>query len=218
MLRAQDKFTLAQLKAELSQENPAFVTRLVRELEREGHLRAGEDETFSWASARGEFPAQAWLERKVYAPQLPQTPVADRPRERLLAQSAPALRTAELLAILIRSGRTRESALQAGEKLAARFADQLDRLPEAGRGELKGIAASVGETAYCQIMAGIEVLNADNRNARLTPVTRLVSVAIDKGSEISESRPAPASRKSTPGHLGRPFTIHEIDHFVGKQD
>jgi DNA repair protein RadC len=93
----------------------------------------------------------------VYAPQLAQTPPADRPRERLLSQGTAALRTAELLAILIRSGRTGESALQAGEKIAARYGDQLDLLPEAGRGELKALAAAVGETAYCQIMAGIEL-------------------------------------------------------------
>jgi DNA repair protein RadC len=67
------------------------------------------------------------------------------------------LRTAELLAILIRSGRTGESALQAGEKLAARYSGQLDRLLEAGRAELKEVTAAVGETAYCQIMAGIEL-------------------------------------------------------------
>jgi DNA repair protein RadC len=58
---------------------------------------------------------------------------------------------------LIRSGRTGESALQAGEKIAARYAERMDRLTEAGRGELKAITASVGETAYCQIMAAIEL-------------------------------------------------------------
>src|SRR5207244_5544910 len=115
------------------------VTRLVRELKREGHLRAGEEETFSWASAEGEFPAQAWLEIKVYAPQLSQTPAADRPRERLLAHGAAALRTAELLAILIRSGRTGESALQAAGKIAARFVEHLERLADAGRGEVNMI-------------------------------------------------------------------------------
>jgi len=84
-------------------------------------------------------------------------PVADRPRERLLSSGAPALRTAELLAILIRSGRPGESALQAGEKIAARFKDQLDRLADSGRGELQEISPAVAETAYCQIMAGIEL-------------------------------------------------------------
>ena len=92
------------------------------------------------------------------SPRVHDAPAADRPRERLRSLGAPALRTAELLAILIRSGRPGESALQAGEKIAARFKDQLDRLADAGRGELRGISPAIAETAYCQIMAGIEGL------------------------------------------------------------
>ena len=88
------------------------------------------------------------------SPRVHDAPAADRPRERLRSLGAPALRTAELLAILIRSGRPGESALQAGEKIAARFKDQLDRLAEAGRGELRAISPAIAETAYCQIMAG----------------------------------------------------------------
>jgi len=88
---------------------------------------------------------------------LKQSPAADRPRERLLANGAAALRTAELLAILIRSGRPGESALQAAEKIAARYAADLRRLPEAGRGELKALAPAVADAAFCQIMAGIEL-------------------------------------------------------------
>jgi DNA repair protein RadC len=157
VLLAHDKLTLAQLKALLPQEQPAFVTRLVRQLEREGHLRTGEDGILIWEGEASAFPAETWLKGKVYGPQLPQTPVTDRPRERLLAHGAAALRTAELLAILIRAGRTGESALQAGEKITARYAEQLDRLAEAGRGDLKAITTAVADTAYCQIMAGIEL-------------------------------------------------------------
>jgi DNA repair protein RadC len=157
VLLLQEKFTLAQLKAKLPKDKPAFVTRLVRQLEREGHLRTGPDGNISWVVAASAFPARAWLEGKVYAPRLPQTPAADRPRERLLTHGAAALRTAELLAILIRAGRPGESALQAGEKLAARYGEQLERLPEAGRGDLKALTAAVADTAYCQIMAGIEL-------------------------------------------------------------
>jgi DNA repair protein RadC len=110
-------------------------------------------------------------------PTVPDTPAADRPRERLLAHGAAALRTAELLAILIRVGRPGESAPQAGAKLAAHFADRLDRLTEAGRGELKLIAASVGETAYCQIMAGIELGRriAHAQQQRQGPAPRILS-------------------------------------------
>jgi DNA repair protein RadC len=151
------RFTLSQSKASLPDEKPAFVTLLVHDLEREGHLRQAEDESFRWTIPVQDFPAKAWLERKVFAPQLPQTPAGDRPRERLLTHGAAVLRTAELLAILIRSGRTGESALQAGEKIMARYGDQLECLPELGRGDLKAVALAVGETAYCQIMAGIEL-------------------------------------------------------------
>ncbi len=97
------------------------------------------------------------LHQNQSSPRVHDAPAADRPRERLLSSGAAALRTAELLAILIRSGRTGESALQAGEKIAAHFKDQLDRLTDAGRGELREISPAVAETAYCQIMAGIEL-------------------------------------------------------------
>ena len=132
------------------------MTRLVHQLEREGHLYR-DDDVYSWTSELGDFPVQSWVRAQVHGTQLPQTPAEDRPRERLLAHGAAALRTAELLAILIRAGRKGESALQAGEKIAARYKDGLHCLPDAGRGELKEIAASIGETAYCQIMAGIEL-------------------------------------------------------------
>jgi DNA repair protein RadC len=179
VLRSREEFTLAEAKAELPQEKPAFVTRLVRALEREGHLRTGEDGTVSWVVAAGDFPAEAWLQGKVCGPRLPQTPAADRPRERLLAHGAPALRTAELLAILIRSGRPGESALQAGEKIAARYGEQLERLPGAGRGDLRAVTQAVGDTAYCQIMAGIELGRrvAGAQNDRQQPSRRLVSSA-----------------------------------------
>jgi DNA repair protein RadC len=155
-LLVQEKFTLAHLKERLAGEKPAYLTRLVHQLEREGLLRR-DDGIYSWTCDLSDFPAQAWVQAQVHGAQLPQTPAEDRPRERLLAHGAAALRTAELLAILIRSGRRGESALQAGEKIAARYKDQLNCLPDAGRGELKEIAAAVGETAYCQIMAGIEL-------------------------------------------------------------
>src|SRR5205807_3524450 len=139
------RLTLQGLRQILPRESRRIVRRLVRDLESEGYLREVDDETFSWVCEAADFPARSWLEKKVYTTQLLETPAADRPRERLLIHGAAALRTAELLAILIRSGRTGESALQAGEKIAARYAQRLDRLPEAGRGELKAIAAAIGD-------------------------------------------------------------------------
>ena len=86
-----------------------------------------------------------------------ESPQQDRPRERLQRVGAENLRLAELLAILIRSGRPGESAVQAGERIASQFADSLERLPDAARGEMKLISPAVAETAFCQIMAGIEL-------------------------------------------------------------
>src|SRR5438128_865714 len=87
------------------------VSTLVHQLHREGHL-CGDQCTYSWTCKLCDFPAQGWVSAQVHGTQLPQTPVADRPRERLLVHGAATLRTAELLAILIRAGRMGESALQ----------------------------------------------------------------------------------------------------------
>ena len=157
VLLAAQEFTLGSVRQSIPEESPRFITRTVRDLQSEGYLREVEDESFRWACDLHDFPAQGWLEKRVYTTQLLQTPAADRPRERLLTYGAAALRIPELLAILIRSGRTGESALQAGEKIAARYGECLERLAEAKRGELKAITATIGEAAYCQIMAGIEL-------------------------------------------------------------
>ena len=85
------------------------------------------------------------------------SPVEERPRERLLRLGAANLRTAELLAILVRTGRKGITTLQAGERIATEFNDKLDQLKDAGRGELARLCPVVRDTAYCQIMAGIEL-------------------------------------------------------------
>jgi DNA repair protein RadC len=156
VLLVQERFALSEVKQRLAGEHPAYVTRVVHQLERDGHLRS-DDGVFTWTCELHEFPARAWIDGQVHGTQLQESPVEDRPRERLLAHGAAALRTAELLAILIRSGRVGESALQAGEKIASRYKDAIHKLATAGRGELAEIAAAIGETAYCQIMAGIEL-------------------------------------------------------------
>jgi DNA repair protein RadC len=74
-----------------------------------------------------------------------------------LALGAPALRTAELLAILIRSGRPGESSLQAGEKITAHLAGRIGQLPSLSAADLRTITPAVSEPAYCQIMAGVEL-------------------------------------------------------------
>jgi DNA repair protein RadC len=151
---------LAEVKSACAEESPAFVTRVVRELTHDGYLEAvgaGKRAAYRWRRERDRFSAADWIASKVYTDRMTLSPVSDRPRERLLANGAASLRTADLLAILVRSGRAGESALQAGEKIAARYAEELDRLSDAGRGELRKISSAVADTAYCQIMAGIEL-------------------------------------------------------------
>jgi DNA repair protein RadC len=169
VLLAQPQFTLKGVRQSLRGESSRLITRLVQDVESEGHLREVDEKTFCWACDVQTFPAQGWLEKKIYAPRLRETPAA----ERLLAHGAAALRTAELLAILIRVGQPGESALQAGEKVEARYAERLERLAAASPGELKAITAPVGESAYCQIMAGIElgrrVMQAGSDREQTTP-------------------------------------------------
>ena len=47
--------------------------------------------------------------------------------------------------------------MQAGERLATLFGSHLEKLSLQARGELKQISKAIGETAYCQIMAGLEL-------------------------------------------------------------
>jgi DNA repair protein RadC len=57
----------------------------------------------------------------------------------------------------VRAGQQGESATQVGEKLASRFWNDLYGLSVKAREELKQISKAIGETAYCQIMAALEL-------------------------------------------------------------
>jgi DNA repair protein RadC len=157
---AADEFSLDAVKDACGEEQPGFVTRVVKRLTDDGVLERAGSKTrpqFRWRKSREGFDADQWIDTKIFTDRMTQAPREDRPRERLLSLGAASLRTAELLAILIRVGREGESALQAGDKIAARYAEQWQRLPDAGQGELKNISTAIAETAYCQIMAGIEL-------------------------------------------------------------
>lgn len=154
------EFSLSEIREACAAERPAFVTRVVRQLHQDGYLEpvnGAASAAYRWCRERDDFSGSHWLDTKIYGVRLSRTPVTERPRERLLAHGPAALRTAELLAILVRSGRPGESALQAGEKIANRYADSLENLSAAGRGELGAVSAAVQTTAYCQIMAGVEL-------------------------------------------------------------
>jgi DNA repair protein RadC len=144
----------------LKQEEKAFIGRVINELARDGYLVKNGTKTnpqYSWAAKKRDFNVARWIDRRVFTATVKRAPSADRPRERLLRLGPAELKTSELLAILIRAGLHGESAMQAAEKLAALFGDELQKLSLKARGELKQVSKAIGETAYCQIMAALEL-------------------------------------------------------------
>ncbi len=168
-------FELEDVQGVCADELPAFVTRVVNELERSGWTVRDDETTntqYRWNTGRGEFSVEHWLQEIIFGNQIKGSPERDRPRERLLAEGAENLKDSELLAILIRSGRPGESAVMAGDKLAKEFSNRLKDLPNAGRSELKEISPAIEKTAYCQIMAGIELGRRVSESTNLPPQRR----------------------------------------------
>lgn len=155
----QNEFELDQVKLACPSERPGFITRIINELEENGWIireTESDHSAYRWNSAR-EFSVNRWLDQKLFGTQIKESPAQERPREKLLAQGVEKLATSELIAILIRSGRPGESAVMGGQKVSKAFDGRLEDLPSAGRAELKELSCSVEKTAYCQIMAGIEL-------------------------------------------------------------
>ncbi|HMP78724.1 MAG TPA: hypothetical protein PKD54_04690, partial [Pirellulaceae bacterium] len=154
------EFTVDEVHGAVEDGQIVVATTIIRELVNSGSLESCPSdvgERFRWVVDREPFPVESWITRQLLGTQLKNTPAEDRPRERLMQLGAPQLRTAELLAILIRTGRRGESALQVGEKIVNRLRDRLDLLREMSQPELKEISSAVSVPAYCQIMAGIEL-------------------------------------------------------------
>lgn len=168
------QFSLVQLKATVNEQQAVFVTRTVKLLEQEGLLQVASEKprAWTWSAQVDGWDHELWLERQTRGDQIQAAPEHDRPRERLIRLGVRALKLSELLAILIRSGRQGESALQAGERVASHFAGRLHRLPDASRTDLKSVSKAISETAWCQIMAGIELGRriADEIDAHRPPI------------------------------------------------
>lgn len=160
VLLDKDSFHKADIYEALKDEKAAFISRVISVLVRDGYLNKAGIKTnceYSWSAKKKEFNAGRWIDQQVFTATVKRSPSIDRPRERLLRLGPSSLKISELLAILIRSGLQGESALQAGEKLAAFFGNDLEKLSLQARGELKQISRAIGETAYCQIMAALEL-------------------------------------------------------------
>ncbi len=80
----------------------------------------------------------------------------DRPREKLMQHGAQSLSDAELIAILIRSGNIRESALDLAKRVLAASGNDLHRLGRAGVADLTKFKG-MGEAKAISIVAALEL-------------------------------------------------------------
>src|SRR6201986_4290975 len=101
-------------------------------------------------------------------------PPAERPRERLLNQGANALKTSELLAILLRTGTKDRPVLELAEFLLSHF-ESLEALSRAPIGELMKIKG-VGEAKATDLKAAFALAA---RLARSEPESRAIENADD---------------------------------------
>jgi DNA repair protein RadC len=82
-------------------------------------------------------------------------PHAERPRERLVALGAASLSTAELLAVILRTGTAKENVLRLCQRILAQF-DGLQGLAQATPADLQQIRG-LGEAKVAQIVAALEI-------------------------------------------------------------
>ena len=87
---------------------------------------------------------------------IPQWDKGDRPRERMMAHGAKALTDAELVAILIRAGTPRRSALELAREILAAVDNDLNALATAAPSELMK-RPGVGEAKALSIIAALEL-------------------------------------------------------------
>lgn len=159
LLQELREFRREDVQFRCRESKPAFVTKVLNQLQQEGIVESvvtSGKNIYYWKKSE-EFSTEQWIHRQISGDQVTQLPSEERPREKLLEVGATQLTTSELLAVLVRSGRKGESAVAAGRRLSQRFADRLMDLPHSSRHELKSISHAVSETAFCQIMAGIEL-------------------------------------------------------------
>ena len=90
-----------------------------------------------------------------YSPTIHDLPAGDRPRERLQYSGAGALSNAELLAILLRTGRKGENALHMAQRLLATYRG-LSGLAQASFGDLAR-QPGVGAAKTAQVQAALEI-------------------------------------------------------------
>ena len=96
-------------------------------------------------------------ERSNYRLTIKDLPEDERPRERLFKYGPQALKTSELLAILIRVGNLEETAVQVAEKLLRKYDGNLRRMAGETEKQLSDGIKGLGESKAAQIMAAFEL-------------------------------------------------------------
>lgn len=104
-------------------------------------------------------------------------PAAERPRERLLKHGSGALSTAELLAILLRTGTDTENVVRLAERILSQFGG-LHGLAKTHAAQLLNIRG-LGEAKVAQVMAALELGNrlAATQPDERTPVRSAADAA-----------------------------------------
>jgi len=181
-LVALDDFTVADAKRICSEASPGYVTTNLNQLVRDGLLLKSVEsggERFRWAVSKKHLDPDQWIDRQIHNRQVTETPMAERPRERLLRSGVGSLSDADLLAVLIRVGVKNESAIDGAQKVANRFAGNLDTLARNSPRDLNHISPAVTKASYAQIMAGIELGRrvARAEALRATKQTKITSTA-----------------------------------------
>ncbi len=158
-LKSLNDFSTEQAKFHCEPASPRSVTLTLKELVREGILTkyiVDDQHLYRWCE-REEFEPDKWIDQQIHGVQITETPEQERPRERLLREGAASLSNGDLLAILIRVGIPKESAVVGGGLIANRFSENLEKLPRCDREDLRAITKTVNRASYAQIMAGIEL-------------------------------------------------------------
>lgn len=181
-----DQFSAEQAKHVCQESTPHYVTITLGELVRAGVLERFKETGkihFRWSQPRGTFEPERWIDSKIHAGQVKETPLEERPRERLLRDGPASLNNADLLAILIRVGIQGESAIEASRKLANRFDGQLQDLRGQSLAEMRHISRAITSASYSQIQAGIElgrrVAQAESTSQRTTVRITSTQAAVD---------------------------------------
>ena len=145
-----------------------------------------------------------------YTPLIRDMAEHDRPRERLIKIGAEALSTAELLAIILRTGGHGESVLRLAERLLAEFG-HLPGLAQATIAEMTA-AKGVGEAKAAEIKAALEV---GRRLVASTPTERPPGTASSNGIGVPSglrNRSGPAAA----GAVSRPSMVVSLRAFASQ--